>query len=115
MGGLVSQDQICGVLGRSCSWNLILLRDMLDWVEERNLPLALISIDQEKAFDRWRVQLRPGERVPERGGGAGWGGCGRDAHSPRCSTSCSWGLLLGWCAGTRVSTVFGSRGRRVKS
>ncbi|KAJ8398073.1 hypothetical protein AAFF_G00431500 [Aldrovandia affinis] len=24
MGGLVSQDQTCGVPGRSCSWNLIL-------------------------------------------------------------------------------------------
>ncbi|KAJ8390123.1 hypothetical protein AAFF_G00109970 [Aldrovandia affinis] len=89
MGGLVSQDQTCGVPGRSCSWNLILLRDMLDWV----------SIDLEKAFDRvqhgflfavlgqmgsgpgslagfacWRVQLRPGEWVPEQGGGACWGG-----------------------------------------
>ncbi|KAJ8416196.1 hypothetical protein AAFF_G00382180 [Aldrovandia affinis] len=52
MGGLVSQDQTCGVRGRSCSWNLILLRDVLDWVDERNLPLALVSIDQEKAFDR---------------------------------------------------------------
>ncbi|KAJ8349256.1 hypothetical protein AAFF_G00170560 [Aldrovandia affinis] len=52
MGGLVSQDQTCGVPGRSCSWNLILLRDVLDWVEERNLPLGLVSIDQEKAFDR---------------------------------------------------------------
>ncbi|KAJ8402876.1 hypothetical protein AAFF_G00361900 [Aldrovandia affinis] len=52
MGGLVSQDQTCGVPGRSCSWNLILLRDVLDWVDERNLPLALVSIDQEKAFDR---------------------------------------------------------------
>ncbi|KAJ8357895.1 hypothetical protein AAFF_G00056530 [Aldrovandia affinis] len=41
MGGLVSQDQTCGVPGRSCSWNLILLRDVLDWVEERNLPLGL--------------------------------------------------------------------------
>ncbi|KAJ8358290.1 hypothetical protein AAFF_G00017070 [Aldrovandia affinis] len=48
----MSQDQTCGVPGRSCSWNLILLRDVLDWVEERNLPLALVSIDQEKAFDR---------------------------------------------------------------
>ncbi|KAJ8400325.1 hypothetical protein AAFF_G00397080 [Aldrovandia affinis] len=49
-GGQV--DQTCGVPGRSCSWNLILLRDMLDWVKERNLSLALVSIDQEKAFDR---------------------------------------------------------------
>ncbi|KAJ8405658.1 hypothetical protein AAFF_G00316380 [Aldrovandia affinis] len=37
MSGLVSQDQTCGVLGRSCSWNLILLQDVLDWVEECKL------------------------------------------------------------------------------
>ncbi|KAJ8400186.1 hypothetical protein AAFF_G00398800 [Aldrovandia affinis] len=52
IGGLVSQDQTCGVPGCFCSWKLILLRDVLDWVKERNLPLALVSIDQEKAFDR---------------------------------------------------------------
>ncbi|KAJ8358364.1 hypothetical protein AAFF_G00013210 [Aldrovandia affinis] len=52
MGALVSRDQTCGVPGRSCAWNLVLLRDVLDWVVERNLPLALVSIDQEKAFDR---------------------------------------------------------------
>lgn len=52
IGGLVSCDQTCGVPGRSCSWNLVLLRDVIDWVQDRGLPLALVSIDQEKAFDR---------------------------------------------------------------
>ncbi|KAJ8391019.1 hypothetical protein AAFF_G00097970 [Aldrovandia affinis] len=59
-------------------------------------------------FSGWVCTLYalPGERVPERGGGAGWG----VASSPCCSTSCSSSPLLGWCAETRVSTVFGSRG-----
>ena len=52
IGGLVSPDQTCGVTGRSCSWNLVVLRDVIDWVRDRGLPLALVSIDQEKAFDR---------------------------------------------------------------
>ncbi|KAJ8405607.1 hypothetical protein AAFF_G00315870 [Aldrovandia affinis] len=51
MSGLVSHDQTCGVPGSSCSWNLI-LTDVLDCVKEHKLPLALVSIDQEKAFDR---------------------------------------------------------------
>ncbi|KAJ8349381.1 hypothetical protein SKAU_G00245110 [Synaphobranchus kaupii] len=69
MGSLVSQDQTCGVPGCSCRWNLLLLRDVLDWVDERNLPLALVSIDQEKVFDRvqygflfgvlWRMGFGP--------------------------------------------------------
>ncbi|KAJ8335372.1 hypothetical protein SKAU_G00387140 [Synaphobranchus kaupii] len=41
MSGLVSEDQTCGVPGRSCSWNLGLIRDTLAWVEDRNLPLAV--------------------------------------------------------------------------
>lgn len=49
---LVSEDQTCGVKGRAGSFNLSLIRDVISWVEERNLPLCLLSLDQEKAFDR---------------------------------------------------------------
>ena len=52
MHRVVHQDQTCGVPGCSCTWNLLVTRDVLDWAEERNLPVALVSIDQEKAFDR---------------------------------------------------------------
>ena len=32
--------------------NLYTIRDLLEYVEQENLPLALLSLDQEKAFDR---------------------------------------------------------------
>ncbi|KAJ8362200.1 hypothetical protein AAFF_G00390690, partial [Aldrovandia affinis] len=55
MGGLVSQDQTCGVPGRSCSWNLILLRDVLDWVElpfDANCLWPWSALTFDRAFDR---------------------------------------------------------------
>ncbi|KAJ8348834.1 hypothetical protein SKAU_G00274230 [Synaphobranchus kaupii] len=57
MGRLVRQDQTCGIPGRSCTWNLMLTRDVLDWAEDRNLELVLVSIDQEKAFDQVQHDL----------------------------------------------------------
>lgn len=52
MGAVVHMDQTCGVQGRSCHMNLALIRDTISWVEQRSLPLAILSVDQEKAFDR---------------------------------------------------------------
>ena len=49
---IIGPDQTCGVGGRTISKNLFLIRDLLDHVERENLPLALLSLDQEKAFDR---------------------------------------------------------------
>lgn len=49
---IVSPDQTCSVPGRSISSNLTTLRDMLDYVERTNETGILISLDQEKAFDR---------------------------------------------------------------
>ena len=43
---------MCGVRGRSISENLFMIRDLLEYVDWENLPLALLSLDQEKAFDR---------------------------------------------------------------
>ena len=57
IGSVVSPDQVCGVPGRSISWNLLLVRDVIDWVKDWNLPLALVNIDQEKAFDRVQHQF----------------------------------------------------------
>ncbi|KAG7487320.1 hypothetical protein MATL_G00021900 [Megalops atlanticus] len=49
---VVHIDQTCGVPGRSIMWNLQLIRDSIAWVEDRSLHLMLVSLDQEKAFDR---------------------------------------------------------------
>ncbi|KAK1802551.1 hypothetical protein P4O66_004203 [Electrophorus voltai] len=71
MSLLVHGDQTCGVPGRSATWNLHLIRDAISWVEDRNVPLALVSLDQEKAFDRVdhrfleRVLIKLGELVPQ--------------------------------------------------
>lgn len=52
IGSVDMADQTCGVPGLSCGLNLVLVRDVLSWAEQRRLPLALLSLDQEKAFDR---------------------------------------------------------------
>lgn len=49
---IVSPDQTCSVPGRLISSNLVMLRDMLDYIERTDEPGILISLDQEKAFDR---------------------------------------------------------------
>lgn len=52
MALVIHSDQTCGVPGRMCAMNLALVRDALAWAEQRQVPLALLSLDQEKAFDR---------------------------------------------------------------
>ena len=47
---ILSEDQTCGVPGRSIYDNLFLLRDTLDYIDHKQLSAALISSDQEKAF-----------------------------------------------------------------
>ena len=49
---VLHQDQTCGVPGRSIFSNLYLIRDLIEYCTAKNLPLAIISLDQEKAFDR---------------------------------------------------------------
>ncbi|KAK3519614.1 hypothetical protein QTP86_020693, partial [Hemibagrus guttatus] len=55
MARVVHPDQTCGVPGRMCGMNLALVRDTLAWADQCRVPLALLSLDQEKAFDRGRV------------------------------------------------------------
>ena len=52
MSSFVCQDQACGVVGRSIFLNLNLVRDTLGMIDKTNKPAILVSLDQEKAFDR---------------------------------------------------------------
>ena len=52
MGSIVHQDQTCGVVGRTIFSNLQLVRDTLDMINKTNETGILLSLDQEKAFDR---------------------------------------------------------------
>lgn len=49
---IVHPDQTCSVPGRTIFDNLHLMRNIIDYCEQKQMPLAFISLDQEKAFDR---------------------------------------------------------------
>jgi len=49
---IVDPDQTCSVPGRRIPSNLHLLRDILDYITRTNETGILVSLDQEKAFDR---------------------------------------------------------------
>ena len=48
---VVAPDQTCGVPGCYIGENVAFLRDLLELANEYNLPVALLSLYQEKAFD----------------------------------------------------------------
>lgn len=48
---VIALGQTCGVLGRFIGENVALLRNVIEYADEFNLPLAILSLDQEKAFD----------------------------------------------------------------
>ena len=52
LGLVTSTDQTCSVPGQSTVSNLTLLLDTLDHVSRTNETGILVSLDQEKAFDR---------------------------------------------------------------
>ena len=52
IGSVVGYDQTCGIPGRTISENLTLVRDLIEYADRADIPLALLSLDQEKAFDR---------------------------------------------------------------
>lgn len=57
---VVAPDQVCGVPGRLSSEHLRLLKDIVDHAHSSDVPTAVLSLDQEKAFDRvdWRFMMR---------------------------------------------------------
>ena len=48
----VDKDQTCGVPGRFIGENVAFLRYVVDYATLSNVPVAILSLDQEKAFDR---------------------------------------------------------------
>ena len=49
---IISPDQSCGVRGRNPAVNNRLLHDVISDINHRGLGGAVLSLDQEKAFDR---------------------------------------------------------------
>ncbi|KAJ8018592.1 hypothetical protein HOLleu_43331 [Holothuria leucospilota] len=52
MANIVNEFQACAIPGRTIHSNMILLRDIIDFTELSNGSCCLLSIDQEKAFDK---------------------------------------------------------------
>ena len=48
----IAEEQTCGVANRKIHDNLMILRDTIDYINWNNLEAAIVSIDQDKAFDR---------------------------------------------------------------
>ncbi len=49
---IVSPDQTCSVAGRTILDNAHLLRNIQDYVDQKSMGAAFVSLDQQKAFDR---------------------------------------------------------------
>lgn len=49
---VVNESQTCGVPGRFIGDNVALLRDVVYYATSCNAQVAVLSLDQEKAFDR---------------------------------------------------------------
>ena len=49
---VVAEEQTCGVPGRCIGENVTFLRDVVSYATMFDSPVAILSLDQEKAFDR---------------------------------------------------------------
>ena len=74
MPHLINENQTCGVKGRNIHDNLMVVRDVIDYVNLNNKAAAIINIDQEKAFDRieWRYMYATMEAMGVPGGLIEW-------------------------------------------
>ena len=52
MPDLVSASQVCSVPGRQIQDHLLLIREAISMAKHKKRPMYVISLDQEKAFDR---------------------------------------------------------------
>ena len=114
LGTIIDSDQSCSVPGRTISSNLHMLRDILDYIDRTKETGILVSLDQEKAFDRtflqnlltkfgfgsdfrqWICTLYKGANMRTivnvfflRSSGSAQGGYGRGIPCPPCCTSSS--------------------------
>ena len=49
---IVAKDQTCGAPGRFIGENVSITRDVVSFASRTGVPLAILSLDQEKAFNR---------------------------------------------------------------
>ena len=52
MAKIIEPNQTCGIPGRNIFSNLNLVRDLIDYIEFKQMPCFILPIDQEKAFDK---------------------------------------------------------------
>ena len=52
IASVITPDQSCGIAGRFMGENVRLLQDVCCYAAHKAVPAALLSLDQEKAFDR---------------------------------------------------------------
>ena len=57
IASVVSPDQSCGIPGRSPAENVRLLLDVACYADQNNIGGAIVSLDQEKAFDRVEISF----------------------------------------------------------
>ena len=52
LSDIIHSDQTCGIHGRHIYDRIALSRDIIDYAKCDGIPMSIINIDQEKAFDR---------------------------------------------------------------
>ena len=57
IASVVSPDESCGIPGRSLAANVRLLLDVACYADQNNIGGAIVSLDQEKAFDRVEISF----------------------------------------------------------
>jgi ABC-type enterochelin transport system substrate-binding protein len=52
LGNIINKQQTCGEKGRNISNNILSIKSILDYMDQKNIDGALVLIDMEKTFDR---------------------------------------------------------------